>query len=171
MSKYELIRHVLRLHEIISESRPGEHLTSTSIAHALKHGNSKPVSLSEKQITRGIKFLRELGYPVEYDGSDHRWFFKSDPSKRHPALLEKFACREGSFPKPTFAVLLMLRHGLDALEGTPMWGEVRDFFKTALDEALWKQTREMGELFSVRPREGAGISKGVFECKRYAKRL
>ena len=164
MSKYELIRNVLRLHEIIAESRPGVPLTSTDIALALKLRIVRPVSLSEKQITSGIKFLRDLGYPVEYDETEHRWLYNWDPNKLHPALLEKFACREDAFPKPTFAVLLMLRHGLDALAGTPLWGEVKEFFEKDLEEALWKQTREMGELFSVRPREGAGISKGVFEC-------
>jgi hypothetical protein len=162
MSKYDLLRNAWRLHEIISESRPGVPLTSNVIA--LKLRSVRPVRLSEKQITRGIKFLRDLGYPVEYHGSEHRWFYNWDPKKVHPALLEQFASTEGPFPKPTFAVLLVLRHGLDALEGTPMWSEAKKFFEKALEEALWKQTRDMGELFSVRPREGASIQKGVFDC-------
>lgn len=164
MSKYELLRNVFRLHEIIAESRSGVPLTRTDIALALKLRIVRPVSLSEKQITSGIKFLRDLGYPVEYEDTEHRWFYNWDPNKLHPALLEKFVCREEAFPKPTFAVLLMLRHGLDALAGTPLWGEVKEFFEKAMEEALWKQTREMGELFSVRPRDGASISKGVFDC-------
>ena len=163
MSKYELIRHILRLHEVLSESRPVGKFTANEIATELASHSKAPLFLSEKQILRGIQFLRSLGYSVEYDKMEHRWFYNRTPRERYPALLERFARREGPFPKPTFAVLLMFRHGLDALEGTPLWGDVKEFFEKKLEEALWKQTRDMGDMFSVRPREGAGISEGVFD--------
>ena len=162
MANYELLRNVFRIHELIAESRPNVPLSIPDIALALKIRIVSPLKLSEKQITSAIKFLRNLGYPVEYNGEEHRWFYNWNPHKLHPALLETFTKRYANLPKPTFAVLLMLKHGLDTLVGTPLWGEVTKFFESLLEKDLWKQTRDMSEMFSVRPRMGSSISEGVF---------
>ncbi len=163
MANYKLLRNVLRIHELIAESKPGKSLTKPDIALALKLRIVSPLSLSDKQIDSAITFLSNLGYPVQYDETQHRWFYNWDPNKLHPSLLETFTKRYGSLPKPTFAVLLMLRNGLDSLVGTPLWGDVREFFESLLETDLWKQTRDMGEVFSIRPREGSSIAEGVFQ--------
>lgn len=163
MANYKLLRNVLRIHELIAESKPGKSLTKSDIALALKLRIVSPLSLSDKQIDSAITFLSNLGYPVQYDATQHRWFYNWDPNTLHPTLLETFTKRYGSLPKPTFAVLLMLRNGLDSLVGTPLWGDVREFFESLLETDLWKQTRDMGEVFSIRPREGSSIAEGVFQ--------
>lgn len=163
MANYQLLRNVFRIHELIVESNSQNQLTKQDIALALKLRIVSPLKLSEKQITSAIDFLRNLGYPVEYNESEHRWFYKWNPDTYHPSLLETFTSRYGSFPKPTFAVLMMLRNGLDTLVGTPMWGSVREFFELFLEKDLWKQARDMSEMFSIRPRKGSSISEGIFQ--------
>jgi hypothetical protein len=157
MANYELLRNVLRIHELIAESKPDVPLSIPDMALALKIRIVSPLRLSEKQITSAIKFLQNLGYPAEYNKEEHRWFYNWNPNKLHPALLENFTKRYANLPKPTFAVLMMLRNGLDTLVGTPLWGEVTKFFESLLEKDLWKQTRDMSEMFSIRPRKGSSI--------------
>lgn len=162
MPNYQLIRNVLRIHELIAEADPRQTLTKQDIALSLKLRIISPLDLSEKQITSAINFLQKLGYPAEYNENEFRWFYNWDSNRLHPTLLESFTKRQGVFSRPTFAVLMMLRHGLDILVGTPMWGDVREFFESLIEKDLWKQTRDMGEMFSIRPHEGSTIDEKVF---------
>ena len=160
---YNLLHIAIRVHEEILSSKPGSPLSDSQLAVSVKARVGKRLAPSEKQIKGARKFLQQLGYPLVYCKSDHRWFYDWKRVEDTPDCLDDLVERMRCMPKMELACLFVLRHGLDALVGTPLWSEATQGLKAKMEETTWWKLDHLRDLFSVRPSSVPVPSPEIFE--------
>ncbi|MEI6715433.1 MAG: WYL domain-containing protein [Verrucomicrobiota bacterium] len=155
MSSIAHLANALKVHALIDASVPGRSLTKPEIGSKL--------GLSEKQVTSCIKLLLKMDLPAEYDETEHRWWYEWDEASPR-SLADKLAPRLRNIPDQEFAVLLMLRHGLEQLRGTPMFGSVSDFFGTMENDQFAALRSQLDDMISYRNQPVEPVDGDSFEA-------
>jgi hypothetical protein len=161
---YTLLHIVVRVHEEILQSTPGQRLSDEVLAVSVKARVGAKLAPSKKQIKGARDFLQRLGYPLVYSESEHRWFYDWSRVEEVPDCLDDLVERMQQMPKSKLACLFILRHGLDALVGTPFWSEAAKVLRQQLEERHWRELDHLRGVFSVRQESVPVRSPEVFEA-------
>ena len=156
MSSYAMLANALKVHDLIFNYRRGK-LTKPDIANKLE--------ISEKQVTKAIDFLKVMGYPAQYDEANERWHYDWSPEQPLTVLsdlTDKLLPRLKEFPESEFAVLLMLQHGLQMLQGTRLYRKAKQFVDLLNDDRLSVLREQVKGMFTYQTRPAQLIDSECF---------